>query len=107
MTVHPVDLLDPVIPRKQLHVIFDVTGMPEHEIDALCGEAMVQGEASDDYTEGDPESGHRDVVSVTSAIVAWDQVETACAGCGKHLELLPSGLCESCQGDVDYERASS
>jgi hypothetical protein len=33
--------------------------------------------------------------------------EFACAGCSKHLELLPSGLCESCQGDVDYERASS
>jgi hypothetical protein len=63
--------------RKLLIVRFDVTGWPEHEIAALAMEAAVQGEASDEYTEGEPGTGHRGVTRQDEQLV---EVEDAVLG---------------------------
>jgi hypothetical protein len=38
-------------PRRTLTISFDVTGLKPEEIDALAGEATVQGERSDDHPD--------------------------------------------------------
>ena len=58
--------------RKFLVVRFDVTGWPEHEVAALGMEASVQGEASDEYTEGEPGTGHRGVEAQDERVVDDD-----------------------------------
>jgi hypothetical protein len=53
--------------RTYLVMTFDVTGLPDEEVDRLAFEAAVQSETSDDYTEG--EEGHRGVPEPTSLVL--------------------------------------
>lgn len=73
--------------KRLLTVTYDVTGLPEHEILALMGEAEVQAESSSDYIEWDgigpahPSMGHRDVplegsvVTTEGGLSVWDEGE--------------------------------
>jgi hypothetical protein len=53
----------PTAPRRRLVVTYDVTGWSDGEIDALTGEALAQGEASD---------GHPDSKTTTPHIIEED-----------------------------------
>jgi hypothetical protein len=47
--------------RRYLKVVYDVTGLTDEQVGALELEAAVQAEASSDFTEDEPGTGHPDV----------------------------------------------